>query len=179
MGFTTVDAKKKQTRTFYESLESLLEAEIKNFKRMSEFKVVVWKLMLGKMYRAGRLGRQKWVIPPRYLKLQYQVDSASKGALKDLRKTSYGEELKEKKKGNTWLEDDDAEKAMFELMQYDTIYKREEHSQERQKVIEIQINPEEVQGSEYYDSVDLGGKFLIFNKSKALAEYLISCEYEE
>ena len=71
MGFTTVDAKKKQTRTFYESLESLLEAEIKNFKRMSEFKVVVWKLMLGKMYRAGRLGRQKWVIPPRYLKLQY------------------------------------------------------------------------------------------------------------
>lgn len=68
---------------------------------------------------------------------------------------------------------------MFELMQYDTIYKREEHSQERQKVIEIQINPEEVQGSEYYDSVDLGTKYLIFNKKLALAEYLITCEYSE
>lgn len=68
---------------------------------------------------------------------------------------------------------------MFELMQYDTIYRREEHSQERHKVIEIQINPEEVQGSEYYDSVDSGGRFLIFNKTMALEEYVLSCEYSE
>lgn len=51
---------------------------------------------------------------------------------------------------------------MREMMPYET----------SGRVLEIQIDPEKLLGQEYYDSVELGDRVILFNKARALPRFL-------